>query len=268
VVATPIGNLEDLSRRAERVFREVDRVACEDTRTTRALLAHLGIQKPLLRHDAHTTERSIPEVLAGLAAGQAVALSTDAGTPGLSDPGAELVAAARDAGHPVIPIPGPSAITAALSASGLPAGRFTFHGFLPKKPGPRERALAELLPGTHAWFCPARDLGPVLGALAETFPEGRVVVARELTKLHESFYRGRPDAVRRALGPEDRLGEAVVLLHHDVEPAISDDLLRQALDEELRGGAHLKEAASRVAERYGVSRRRVYQMGLDRPPRG
>lgn len=267
VIATPIGNLDDMTFRAVRLLREADRIACEDTRVTRVLCQHFGVDAPLLRHDAHNEEESTRGLLALLDEGVTVALVSDAGTPALSDPGARLVRAARDAGHVVVPVPGPSALLAAASASGLPLEPLTFHGFVPKKPGRRRAALGALGPGTHAFFCPARDLKAVVADL----PAGcEVVVARELTKLYESWYRGDRQQVLAALEVEGAdKGEAVLLVRSGTgasEP--SDEVLVAALGEALAAGAKLKLASTQVATRLGVSKRRVYQLGLGQPGLG
>ncbi len=205
VVATPIGNLEDISQRALRVLREVDLVACEDTRRTRGLLAHFEIHVPTVSYYEHNRLRRGPEILRRLAAGQSVALVTDAGTPGISDPGFLLVREARAAGVPVVPVPGPSALATALSAAGLPADRFVFDGFLPVKPGRRLnrlRALHELATTVVLYESPHRIVA-TLGAIRDVFGEVTLVVARELTKQFEEIVPGTPSEhlARLAAGP-------------------------------------------------------------------
>ena len=193
VVATPIGNLGDLSPRAREAFERADLVACEDTRRTGALLAHLGIRRPLLSLHEHNERARLPRLLAALEAGQVVAVASDAGTPLLSDPGFLLAREAAARGVPIEPIPGPSAVLAALVASGLPPYPFTFAGFPPPKPGKRRtfyRALAAL-PHTLVIFeSPHRLLASLRDALAE-LGDRPAAVARELTKLHEEVLRGR-----------------------------------------------------------------------------
>jgi 16S rRNA (cytidine1402-2'-O)-methyltransferase len=189
VVATPIGNLEDLSARALRVLREVDLIACEDTRRTRALLAHFDVHTPMLSYYEHNKLTRGPQILRRLAEGRSVALVTDAGTPGISDPGFLLVREARAAGIPVTPIPGPSAVATALSAAGLPADRFVFDGFLPVKPGRRLhrlQALRELETTIVLYESPYRILA-TLEAIQEVFGPREIVVARELTKKFEEI---------------------------------------------------------------------------------
>ena len=265
VVATPIGNLEDMTYRAVRILGQVDRVACEDTRVTRRLLAHFAIAAAPLRHDAVNESGSADGLVALLRGGASVALVSDAGTPTLSDPGYELVRRAVEAGLAVVPVPGPSALLAALAASGLPAAPLTFHGFLPKRKGERRAALGALAPGTHAFFCPARDLGAVLADLAALLPEAEAVVARELTKRHETFYRGSAAELAAELADGGLKGEAVLLLRVAARrPEATDDALLEDLARRLGAGLKLKDAAARVAEAHGVSRRRVYQLGLGR----
>jgi len=264
VVATPIGNLEDITYRAVRVLRGVDRVLCEDTRTTRTLCERFGVTAPLLRHDAHTEARSTEGALALLAAGERLALVSDAGTPGVSDPGGRLVRAAARAGFGVVPIPGPSAVIAAISVSGLGDAGFTFGGFLPK-PGPAlGAALAGLGAGVHVFFVPARDLE----ATVETAPvSAEIVACRELTKQHERVYRGGREAVLAALrdDPHAGRGEAVVIF--GVRAAEVDDAsIASALRAHLAAGARRKAAIGAVAESLGVRRGRVYALALSLDP--
>jgi len=266
VVATPIGNLEDLTRRAVRILGSADRILCEDTRRTRALLEALQLKTPprgLVRCDAHAEGERMAEVLTWLAAGEQLALVSDAGTPGLSDPGERLVRAVWDAGLQVVPVPGPSALTAALSAAGLGAAGFTFGGFVDKGGESLRKQLAGLASGVHAFFAPARDLLLIAteAALIPTIAE--VVIARELTKLHETFYRGTPHAlVERLTGDaEALLGEAVVIF--DVREAVIDDeAITLALHAALNRGNTKKDAVDAVAGALGVPRRRVYQIAL------
>jgi 16S rRNA (cytidine1402-2'-O)-methyltransferase len=189
VVATPIGNLEDISARALRVLKEVDLIACEDTRRTRALLAHFDIHTPTLSYYEHNKLTRGPQILRRLAEGSSVALVTDAGTPGISDPGFLLVREARAAGIAVTPIPGPAAVTTALSAAGVPADRFVFDGFLPVKPGRRVHrleALRELDTTIVLYESPHRILA-ALDAIQTVFGERPIVLARELTKKFEEI---------------------------------------------------------------------------------
>lgn len=205
VVATPLGNLEDISLRALRVLREVALVACEDTRRTRTLLARHGIGTPATSYFAHNQAQKGPYLLERLARGDAVALVTDAGTPGISDPGARLVREARAAGASVVPVPGPSAVVTALSASGVSADRFVFDGFLPVKPGRRLARLRRLreLEATVVLFESPHRIVACLEAIREVFGEAPVVVARELTKQFEEIVTATPSdhLARLASGP-------------------------------------------------------------------
>ena len=199
VVATPLGNLEDVTLRALRVLKEVAVIACEDTRRTRILLSHFGIHVPVTSYFEHNKLRKGARLIETLEHGQSVALVTDAGTPGISDPGFLLVKQAREAGVPVVPVPGPSAVVTALSAAGVPADRFVFDGFLPVKPGRRVHrleALRDLEMTVVCYESPHRILA-ALDAIALVFGEREIVVARELTKQFEEIVRG-PAATLKA----------------------------------------------------------------------
>ena len=193
MVATPIGNLEDLSPRAQRVLREVAVIACEDTRHTALLVPAHGIETPRVSLHAHNEARRVPELLARLARGESIALVSDAGTPLVSDPGQRLVRAALEAGHAVVPVPGPSAVLAALVASGFDTDRFAFFGFLPRKGAERARALEALaaFPGTLVLFEAPNRAAPTLRDLHAALGARRAALARELTKRHETVLRGR-----------------------------------------------------------------------------
>ncbi|MGH7876298.1 MAG: 16S rRNA (cytidine(1402)-2'-O)-methyltransferase [Candidatus Dormibacteraceae bacterium] len=212
VIATPIGNLEDLSPRALRLLGEVSLIVAEDTRVTSRLLARHGLRKPLLSHRAPVEERSLGRALAALEEGD-VALVTDAGTPAVSDPGARLVAAAWTAGHQVMPIPGPSAVTAAISSSGFGGPGFTFVGYLPRKPGEIRRLLAGLIDQprpTVAFESPYRIVKS-LRLMEEVLPERQLMLGRELTKLHQQVVRGVPAEVLAALDERVR-GEFTLVI--------------------------------------------------------
>lgn len=214
VVATPLGNLEDITLRALRVLKEVALIACEDTRRTRILLTHFGIQAPVTSYFEHNKLRKGTRLLETLKAGQSVALVTDAGTPGISDPGFLLVKQAREAGVPVVPVPGPSALVTALSAAGVPADRFVFDGFLPVKPGRRVHrleALRELEMTVVCYESPHRILA-TLEAVARVFGEREIVVARELTKQFEEIVRGPAAALRERLAAGPVRGEFTLVI--------------------------------------------------------
>jgi 16S rRNA (cytidine1402-2'-O)-methyltransferase len=214
VVATPIGNLEDITARALRVLKEVDVIACEDTRRTRALLAHFDIHTPTVSYFEHNKLVRGPQLLRQLAEGRRVALVTDAGTPGISDPGFMLVRDARAAGVPVVPVPGPAAVTAVLSAAGVPASGFVFDGFLPIKPGRRVNrltALRELDTTVVLYESPHRILA-TLEAIATVFGEREIVVAREVTKQFEEIVRAPAAAHRARLAAAGVRGEFTVVI--------------------------------------------------------
>jgi 16S rRNA (cytidine1402-2'-O)-methyltransferase len=221
LVATPIGNLEDITLRALRVLRDCDVVAAEDTRRTGRLLRHFGLRKPLLSYFKFNEARRGEQILARLAAGERVALVTDAGTPGISDPGQRVVAAALAAGHRVEAVPGPCALVAALTASGLPTDEFHFVGFLPPKSGRRRRELERLaaLPGVLVLYESPHRLEKLVAELVELMPDRHVVLARELTKKFEEFLRGAPAELAARLAQRRRKGEFVVLIAPAASPA-------------------------------------------------
>ncbi len=215
VVATPIGNLADLTYRAAATLQQVEAVLAEDTRQTKKLLNHYEINARLVSYHAHTSPSKQAEILDRLVAGESLALVTDAGTPAISDPGSALVAAARQAGHEVIPIPGPSAVPTALSAAGMGGDTFTFLGFLPHKKG-RQTALekiAELIQPVVLYESPYR-LVKLLGELTEHYPEALVCVARELTKVHEEFRQGAPQELHAWYTERPPRGEIVVIVRY------------------------------------------------------
>ncbi len=214
VVATPIGNLEDITLRAVRVLGEVAAIACEDTRQTVKILNRFGLKKPLISYFHPREGQRIPEIIGLLKEGRDVALVSDAGTPGISDPGFPLIREALKEGVRVVPIPGPAAVTAALSAAGLPTHRFLFLGFPPPK-ATGLRKLLEAQAGQEAtlvFYLPTRRLAEFLAAVIETLGDRRVVVARELTKIHEEFLRGTARELAAAIGARALKGEATVLV--------------------------------------------------------
>ncbi|MGA2865463.1 MAG: 16S rRNA (cytidine(1402)-2'-O)-methyltransferase [Verrucomicrobiota bacterium] len=214
LVATPIGNLEDITLRALRTLRECDAVAAEDTRRTGQLLKHFGISKPLVSCFQFNEARRSEEIIERLRRGEKIALVTDAGSPGISDPGERVVRAAIAAGLRVEPVPGPSALVAALTASGLPTQEFHFVGFLPHKSGQRRARLEELktVPGTLVLYESPYRVAKLLAELQEVFPERQVVLARELTKKFEEYLRGRPAELLGAVARRSLKGEFVALV--------------------------------------------------------
>jgi 16S rRNA (cytidine1402-2'-O)-methyltransferase len=214
VVATPIGNLEDITLRALRVLGEVHAIACEDTRQTIKILNRFGLKKPLISYYQPREGRRIPEIIGHLKAGRDIALVSDAGTPGISDPGFPLIREALKEGIPVVPVPGASAVTAALSASGLPTHRFLFAGFPPPKGSGLRRSLEALkeADATLVFYLPTRRIPDFLEAVLESLGNRRVVIARELTKVHEEFLRGPAADLRDSLAQRALKGEATVLV--------------------------------------------------------
>jgi 16S rRNA (cytidine1402-2'-O)-methyltransferase len=270
VVATPIGNLEDLSPRARASLGGADVIACEDTRRTGRLLELTGVgRRRLLRLDDHTEAATAAEIIRRLSAGEHVVLVTDAGTPGIADPGQRLVRAVLDAGLPVTVVPGPSAPLAALVASGLSTARFVFEGFLPRRGEGRRDRLGELaterrtvvlLESPHRLAATLAELLEVCG------PDREVAVARELTKLHEEVRRGPLGQVAAGVDETVR-GEVVVVLGPAPPPdPASDADIGQALRRQLRHGGSRRDAVARVAADLGVSRRRVYELALQDVP--
>jgi 16S rRNA (cytidine1402-2'-O)-methyltransferase len=214
VVATPIGNLEDITLRALRVLHECDAVVAEDTRRTRHLLTAHGISRPLLSLPAHDEARRVPALVARLVGGGSLALCTDAGTPVISDPGAALVQAAREAGVTVVPVPGASALTAALAGSGLRGDRVCFLGFLPRSPGKLRRSVETglLADATVAFYESPMRLARTLALIAPSCGDRPVVVARELTKVHETFHTGTAAALAASFAAKPPRGECTVLI--------------------------------------------------------
>ena len=265
VVATPIGNLGDVTLRALMTLAAADLVVCEDTRVTSRLTHHYGINASLQAYNDHNAPRVRPQILERLAAGQAVALVSDAGTPMISDPGYKLVREAIEAGVSVTPLPGASAALAALTVAGLPTDRFFFEGFLPARDGARSNRLAELksIPATLVFYESGPRLADSLAAMATALGDRSAVVARELTKTFETVYRGTLVSLATdfAVGSDPK-GEIVVIVGPPVEEKASSD----DLDASLATALHtlsVKDAASAVAARLGLPRRDVYARAVE-----
>jgi 16S rRNA (cytidine1402-2'-O)-methyltransferase len=265
IVATPIGNLEDVTLRALRVLREADVIAAEDTRRTRILLQHHGIDRPLTSYYDAVEREKAPRLVAQMAAGKRIALVSDAGTPGIADPGYHLVRAAVAAGIPVVPVPGPSSVAALVSVSGLAVDRFAFEGFLPAKAAARAQRLAALAtePRALVFLEAGRRLGAFLDAALAAFGDREAVIGRELTKRHEELLRGPLSQLQATLAAREAvLGEVTIVVAGapDAPPASGD------LDAEIRrahaAGMRLRELSADVARRTGRSRRDVYQRAL------
>jgi len=271
VVATPIGNLGDLSERARQVLTTADLVLAEDTRHTGRLLAHLGSDVPQRSLHEHNEEERIGEVLARLEAGEHLALVSDAGTPTVSDPGYRLLAACADAGVTIVPIPGASALLAALVASGLPTDRVAFDGFLPRKGAARRARLAELArePRTVVLYLSPHRAAADLRDLAETLGgQRRAALCRELTKLHEEIRRGTLDELASSAADGVRGEVTLVVAGAEGDPAaaaVGQDLDAQVAEVArlVAAGAGTKGAVAEVADRYGGSKRALYQAVLD-----
>jgi 16S rRNA (cytidine1402-2'-O)-methyltransferase len=265
-VATPIGNLRDITLRALEILAGADVIACEDTRVTRKLLEHYGISTPMLAYHEHNAGAARPKLLARLAAGEAIALVSDAGTPLISDPGYKLVRAAQDAGHAVSAIPGASATLTALNVAGLPTDRFFFEGFLPPKSGQRRTRVAEIarIPATLVLFETGPRLAAALSDLATELGPREAAICRELTKLHEEVRRGdlASLAADYAAMAEPR-GEIVIVIAPPPEESRPDtdqvdDLIRNAL-----ARVSMKDAVGEVAMATGLPRREIYQRALE-----
>jgi 16S rRNA (cytidine1402-2'-O)-methyltransferase len=263
IVASPIGNLGDLSARAADWLRRVDVVACEDTRVTAKLLRAAGSARPMLRFDDHAAPRDVERLVARMAR-DSVALVSDAGTPLVSDPGFVLVRAAQQAGIPVTTAPGPCAAIAALSVAGLPADRFFFAGFLPPRAAAREKALRALVavPGTLIFHEAPQRLAESLAAMAASFGNREAAVVRELTKLHEEVRRGRLLDLAHHYAAQAPRGEIIVLVAPGEDPAADVGAVEEALARALESMPAGKAAAS-VAAAFGVPRKDLYARALE-----
>jgi len=265
IVATPIGNLGDLSPRAADTLRRADRILAEDTRVTAKLLSHIGAKVPMSRYDDHSSDAERDRIVSELGE-QAIALVSDAGTPLISDPGYKLVRAARAAGHTVHTVPGPSALVAALTLAGLPTDRFLFLGFLPAKAKGRSDAIAEVasIRATLVFYESGPRLGATLAALAEQLGDREAAVTREITKLHEQCVTGTLASLAERYADVAPKGEIVIVVGPPREASeASDGDLDAALDEAL-GRLSPSRAAAEVAVSLGVPRKRAYSRALER----
>ncbi len=267
LVATPIGNLEDITLRATRVLREVSVIACEDTRRTRGLLTHLNIQTPTMSLHEHNERARIPQILTMLREGKSVAVVTDAGTPAISDPGAALVAEAVRAGLPVIPIPGASAVTSVVALADFPADRFAFVGFLPRRRSERKRMLQSLagLPLALVMFEAPHRVQEALRDVEEVLGPRRMLLARELTKVHEEVLRGTVADVRASIGGALR-GEVTLLVEGATTTPSGDEQprgsARDFVDELLKQGLSRRDAARALTVAYHLPAREAYRIAL------
>lgn len=283
VVGTPIGNLGDITPRAAQAFRAADAVCCEDTRVTAKLLAHLEISRPLVRCDENVMAARAPQLVDRLLAGETLAFASDAGMPGVSDPGQVLVDAARSAGVDVEVVPGPSACVTALVASGIPCEHFFFEGFLPRRPGERERRLRELagVPGALLFYESPHRVEATLEAIARVFPAREAALCRELTKLHEEVLRdAAPALLERVRERGEMRGEMVLVVAPPSEAELElheaalaaggaadadanpDDLLAADIAEALAAGEPANALAKRLSQKYSRKKRDVYNLVL------
>jgi len=263
VVSTPIGNLEDITYRAVNALKSADWIACEDTRTTHRLLSHYGITTRSLSYHDHNEQPRSAELTARLVAGETGALVSDAGTPLLSDPGYRLVRAAIEAGIRVEALPGASAVLAGLVVSGLPSDQFHFAGFLPSKQGARKRSLEALSDeaATLIFYETPHRILEALDDINAVYGSREVVVARELTKMHEEVLRGTATQIRETLAARDSVrGEFVILIAKASEPAVDDTPVEEAVAALIRSGVERMEAMKTVARQRGLSKREVYRL--------
>jgi 16S rRNA (cytidine1402-2'-O)-methyltransferase len=254
LVGTPIGNLGDLSRRAEEVLRDVDCIGAEDTRRTKVLLDHIGCRTPMISFHARNERRRVPEIVRRLEAGESVAIVSDAGNPGISDPAEKLVREAVENGIHVVPVPGPSAFVAALIASGLPARRFRFEGYLPSREGPRKERLRSLRSeeATLIFYESPRRVGRMMEEVEELLGDRPLVLAREITKKFEEFFRGSASAAREHIDANPPRGEFVVVVGGaEGEEALPAERMIALVSEEVGAGSSLRDAV-RVAARVGL----------------
>jgi 16S rRNA (cytidine1402-2'-O)-methyltransferase len=270
VVGTPIGNLEDMTFRAVRILQSVDAIAAEDTRHTGRLLQHFQIKTPQLSYHEHNRNQRLPELLSQLSEGKAIALVTDAGIPGISDPGYELVNACIEAGVQVVPVPGASASLTALSAAGLPTDRFVFEGFLPASGKDRQQRL-ESLPSesrTLIFYESPHRLRVTLQDLADSLgKDRRIVLARELTKLYEEFWRGTIEEAIAHYTQQEPKGEftLVVAGAQLAMPVLSEEALKAELIQIMAQGVSRSQATRQLAELTKLPRRQLYQLALAIP---
>ncbi|MBD2134409.1 16S rRNA (cytidine(1402)-2'-O)-methyltransferase [Sphaerospermopsis sp. FACHB-1094] len=267
IVGTPIGNLEDMTFRAVRILQSVDIIAAEDTRHTGKLLQHFQIKTPQMSYHEHNRNSRIPEILESLKYGKAIALVSDAGMPGISDPGYELIKACVDAEIDVVPIPSATAAITALSASGLPTNRFIFDGFLPAKSQQRREYLESLLIETrtlvfyespHRLRETLKDLGDILGS------DRQIVIARELTKLYEEFWRGTIEEAIAHYQQKEPQGEYTLLVAgiEPSKPQITEAELKAELLAMMKQGASRSQASRQLAKEISISRNKLYQLAL------
>jgi 16S rRNA (cytidine1402-2'-O)-methyltransferase len=265
IVSTPIGNLEDITLRALRILKEVDVIAAEDTRHSLKLLSHYGISKPLISYWGEKEKVKAEETVRRLNAGQSIALISDAGTPGISDPGGVLIRRAIEEGIDVVPVPGPSAIIAGLSLSGFATTGFIFLGFLPPRRAQREKMLRELSleKRTLVFYEAPHRVHETLSDMLDVFAERKAVVVKEMTKLHEQALRGTIREVLALMENMKTVGEYVIVVEGRPEDrALSRDDALAEIRSLMKKGLGRKEAVKRVAEEYGLSKKELYDLSL------
>jgi 16S rRNA (cytidine1402-2'-O)-methyltransferase len=266
IVATPIGNLEDISLRALRVLKEVSVIAAEDTRHTKKLLNHYDIRTPLVSYHEHNEKSAAPALVERVLGGESIALVSDAGTPGISDPGYRLTVAAAAAGARVSPVPGPAALIAALSVAGLPTDRFVFEGFLPEKAEQRKESLRLLRdePRTLVFYEAPHRLRDALRDLQEILGERRAIMARELTKLHEEILRGSLGEIGARMEASEARGEIVLVVQGaEAKAAVAPKLLEGEIAELHARGMRVKEIAALLSGKHGVPKNEIYRLAIE-----
>ncbi len=264
IVSTPIGNLEDITLRALRTLKEVDVIAAEDTRHSRKLLNHYGITKPMISYWSEKEKVRSEEIIEKLRSGLSVSIISDAGTPGISDPGAVLIKRAVEEGIDVIPIPGPSAAITALSVSGLSTEEFTFVGFLPPKAAQRQKRLNELAlePRTLIFYEAPHRIFETLKDMEEIFGQRQAALAKEITKMHEEILRGTISEIVDMLETRTIAGEYVIIVEGKSKEAVSIDEALEEVKSLMKRGKGRKEAVKIVAEGYGLSKKELYDRSL------
>jgi len=273
VVATPLGNLQDISQRAIEVLKQVDLVAAEDTRRSRQLLSHFGISAQMESYHGDSSQAKVQRIVEQLVAGKQVALLSDSGTPAVSDPGAELVRQVLDRGMKVVPIPGPSAVTAAFSIAGIAASGFVFAGYPPRKPGEKRQFLEQIAAHSHPvilYEAPHR-VADTLQQLADICPQRRIVVGRELTKMHEEIRHGPVGEMAEAISGEEPRGEFTLVLNPTPEPGpsrqVPEENVQEAVNAMIEAGLSHRDAARIIELLTELSRNEAYQsvQRLDTP---
>jgi len=267
IVATPIGNLEDITFRALRILNEVSLIAAEDTRRTRILLNHYKIMKPLISYHEHNHARKEKDLLKMLSSGKSIALVSDAGTPGISDPGIHLVRAAIEASIPIVPIPGPTALVSALSISGLPTGGFLFEGFLPSRQGERRSFLQGLTRETRTmvFYESPRRIKDTVREIISVLGDRKMALCREITKLNEEIIRGRASEILGMIQGRNIKGEITLVIQGAMEENIGDGTsVDEAIGELRREGKRTRDIARAISGMFGIKSQDAYMKVLEK----